>query len=67
MAVSLKLTAGNLQARIEGVAKDAREAKLQATGLGRDYAGVEEVKMAADIITQAAEKASKLLQKAKRI
>lgn len=65
MAVSLKFTAANLQGRIEGVAKDAREAKLKAQGLGREYAGVEEVKMAADIIIQAADKASKLLQKAK--
>lgn len=66
MAVSLRITASNLEARIRGVAEDVRAAKLQAQGLGTGYVGVEEVKMAADIYLEAAKKALDYLKKAER-
>lgn len=63
---SLKIVAGNLQARIESVAKDAREASAKAQGLGKGVQGTEEVKMAAQIITKACTEANKYLEKAYR-
>ena len=67
MAKSLSMTASSLSARINGVAKDAREALIQAKGLGVNHAGTEEVKMAAQIIIDAVQKADKLLQKARKM
>ncbi|MCM1034948.1 MAG: hypothetical protein NC229_08540 [Bacteroides sp.] len=66
MAVSLTITAANLLARVEGIAKDAREAKMRATALGVGVTGTEDVKMAADTIITAAEKATRLLKKVRR-
>ena len=66
MAAVLRITASNLEARIQGVAEDARAAQLQAKGLGSDYVGVEEVKMATQIYLDAAKKAIEWLKKAER-
>lgn len=66
MAVTLRITASNLEARIRGVAEDARQAQIQAQGLGPGYVGVEEVKMATQIYLDAAKKALDYLKKAER-
>ncbi|MBQ9602426.1 MAG: hypothetical protein IJR42_01275 [Paludibacteraceae bacterium] len=66
MAVSLRITASNLEARIRGVMQDAKEAQIQARGLGEGYVGVEEVKMATKIYLEAAQKAIDYLHKADR-
>lgn len=62
---SLYITGKNLQARIEGLAKDARDAKAQAQGLGKDYQFTNEVTMASQIIIDAAAKANAYLNKVK--
>lgn len=66
MATSLKIVAGNLEARLQGVKKDAQAAQTQAIGLGSGIVGVEEVRLATKIIIDAVDKASKYLLKAER-
>lgn len=66
MAVSMKMIAANFQSRVDSLAKDAREVTQKATALGNGVQNVEELKMAASIISEACQKASKYLDKAYR-
>lgn len=66
MAVSLKIIAANLNAKVEGLQKDAREVTYKVQALGSNVQGVEEVKMATQIITKACQEAAKCLDKAYR-
>ena len=63
--MSIYMVGKNLQGRINGVEKDAKDAKMQAQGLGKNYRFTEEVTMASQIIIDACEKANRYLNKIK--
>lgn len=67
MAQSILITAANLKGRINGVAEDAKKAKMQADALGSGYKGQEEVKMAAQIILEAQKKAVAYLDRVEKM
>lgn len=59
--MAVKIHMGNLEARVEGLAKDARGYLLKAKGESKDGNGIQEMELAVRTIEEMAKKASKYL------
>ena len=60
--MAVKIHMGNLEARIEGLAKDARGYLLKAKGESKDGNGIQEMELAVRTIEEMSKKALKHLE-----
>ena len=60
--MAVKIHIGNLEARIEGLAKDARGYLLKAKGESKDGNGIQEMELAVRTIEEMSKKALKNLE-----
>ena len=60
--MAVKIHMGNLEARIEGLAKDARGYLLKAKGESKDGNGIQEMELAVRTIEEMSKKALKQLE-----
>lgn len=59
--MAVKIHMGNLEARIEGLAKDAKGYLLKAKGESKDGNGIQEMEIAVRIIEEMSKKAIKYI------
>lgn len=64
--MAVKIHMGNLEARIEGLAKDARGYLLKAKGESKDGNGIQEMELAVRIIEEMSKKALKYLEQGRK-
>lgn len=64
--MAVKIHMGNLEARIEGLAKDARSYLLRAKGESKDGNGIQEMELAVRIIEEMSKKALKYLEQGRK-
>ena len=60
--MAVKIHMGNLEARVEGLAKDARGYLLKAKGESKDGNGIQEMELAVRTIEEMSKKALKHLE-----
>lgn len=60
--MAVKIHMGNLEARVEGLAKDARGYLLKAKGESKDGNGIQEMELAVRTIEEMSKKALKYLE-----
>jgi hypothetical protein len=60
--MAVKIHMGNLEARVEGLAKDARGYLLKAKGESKDGNGIQEMELAVRTIEEMSKKALKQLE-----